>query len=235
MSKGLCKTLASAGMLLSPVANAGDVVLFDQIGDEPFIATALSSSQFQPGSPEGAVTTVDNFTLDPGGFAGTPLRITRIEATVAALQDVNGFGLIDSWTIQIYSSLDASTQSLEGDLYSASFGFPDNLTDGFSSFFGKPVELATFDVDVVLDPGEYWITVAMGNDSNLNGIVGIAGSSIGDGPAYFSGPGLGDFTALGNPAGYRLIGAPVPGPGGTFVIGWAIAVCCRPRRRGRFA
>ncbi len=217
------------GLALGSSTSAGDIVFLDQIGGGVFNPTALSSSQFSPGRPEGAITTVDDFTLQ-SPFAGAPLRITRIEAAVAGLQKFVSFDLIDSWTIQIYSSLEASTQSLFGDIHSESLGFPDALTDGFSSFGGMPIELATFDVDIVLDPGTYWLAVVMGNDFSLNGTSGIAGSAIGGGTAFFSGPGIGDFFALGNPAAYRIIGTVIPGPGAALFLMW---IPFARRRRSR--
>ena len=230
MQSGPTLGLIAGGLALTLPARAGDIVFLDQIGGGVFNPTALSSSQFPPGRPESAITTVDNFTLQSPTFAGAPLRITRIEAAVAGLQNFVSFELIDSWTIQIYSSLDASTQSLFGDLHSESFGFPDALTDGFSSFGGMPVELATFDVDIVLDPGTYWLAVVMGNDFSLNGTSGLAGSAIGGGTAFFSGPGLGDSFPLGNPAAYRIIGTVIPGPGAALFLMW-IPVARRGRSR----
>ncbi len=141
------------------------------------------------------------------------------------------FGLIDSWTVQIYSSPGASTQALDGDVFSASFDFPASLTKGFGSFGGDPVELASFDVNVVLEPGDYWLAVVFGNESEVNGVAGIAGSFIGDGPASFSGPGLNDFVALSNPAAYRIFGSPVPGPGGALLLG--VVLIGRRLRRTR--
>ena len=85
-------------------------------------------------------------------------------------------------------------------------------------------------VNVVLDPGDYWITVALGNDSSVNGTAGIAGSSLGDGPAFFSGPGLGEAFALGNPAAYRISGTVVPAPAGGLLLTLAF-VARRSRRR----
>jgi len=207
---------------------AGELLL-DQIGGEPFTPTALSSSQFPPGMPERAFTTVDNFSL-PDSDNGSSFHITQIEAVVAGINNFVSWDLVDSWTIQIYSSLEVSTQTLFGDVYSATFDFPDALTDGFATFGGRPVELATFDVDFLLAPGDYWMTVAMGNLGATNGTVGIAGSSIGDGPAYFSGPGPGASTPLSRPAAYRIIGA-VPAPPAAIVLVAGLAV--GKRRRGR--
>ena len=70
----------------------GGNVLFDQIRDDPFNATALSSSQFAPGMPEGAITTVDNFSV-PQNDLGTPYHITQIEAAVAGVNNFVSFDL----------------------------------------------------------------------------------------------------------------------------------------------
>ena len=111
--------LGAFAVVLSSSPVAGDL-LFDQIGDEPFSPTAMSSSQFGPKSPDSAITTVDNFSLF-GTSDGDPIRLTRIEAAVGGLTNFVGFELIDSWTVQIYSSLEASYTNLEGDIFSASF------------------------------------------------------------------------------------------------------------------
>ena len=126
--------------------------------------------------------------------------------------------------------IEASTQSLFGDLHSESVSLPDALTDGFADFGGMPVELASFDVDIVLDPGTYWLAVVLGNDSDINGTSGIAGSPIGSGNAFFSGPGLGDSFPLGSPAAYRIMGTVVPAPGVAIVLVW-IPIARRGRSR----
>jgi hypothetical protein len=221
--------LSCAVVALSSTTLAqAEIVVLDQIGDGPFDPQALSSSQFPPGVPESAITTVDNFSLLESVHGGA-VRVTSIQATVAGLSEFMSFELVDSWTIQVYSSLEGSYESLTGDVYSASFDFPSTLTKGFAHFFGSPVELATFDVDFILPSGDYWMTVAMGNDFAENGVVGIAGSFFGDGPAWFSGPGIGDAVPLGSPAGYRILGEAVPGPAGLWLLVPALVV--RRRRR----
>jgi hypothetical protein len=227
----LLRSLAPAALAATAVsAPALGEVLFDQIGPAPFNPVSLTSSQFPIGDPDSAFTTVDNVTLaDPGTGSGDALRITSIEATVARLSGNGSFNFLQSWTVQIYSSLELSFMSLEGDVASLTFATPDSLTTGYASFFGDPVELAQFDVDIVVDPGQYWMTVAMENDGSENGTFGIAHSSLGDGSSWFSGPGAGASIPVSNAAGYRIFGEAVPGPGAAMLL--AIAGVAGPRRR----
>ncbi|MHC5022562.1 MAG: hypothetical protein ACYTGG_01445 [Planctomycetota bacterium] len=218
--------LTSSG--LAPLAAAGSIEVLDQIGGpgDVWMAPASSSSQFPPGQPQSAFSTVDNFIV-----TGEPVRITRIQAVVNGLQNFVGFDLIQSWNVQIYSSLDAATSDYFGDSFSQSFDTPDDLTSGFSSFGGFASEIATFNVDVILEPGEYWLGVAMENDSAINGTVGIRHSIVGDGPALFAVPSQGDSFPLGFAAAYSVTGMEVPGPAAASLFGLAALLAPTRRRR----
>jgi hypothetical protein len=208
---------AVAAMAVS--APAAGAVLFDQIGPEPFGPASLTSSQFPIGDPDSAITTVDDIQLGvPDTTGGDMLHLTRIEATVARLSGNGSFAFMQSWRVEIYSSLEQSVLSLTGDVASLGFDAPDSLTTGYASFFGDPVELAGFDVDILIEPGEYYMTVAMENDGGENGTFGIAHSTLGDGSSWFSGPGTGTTVQVSNAAGYRIFGEVVPGPGGLLMF-----------------
>lgn len=198
------------------VANAGasQFTVLDQIGSlgDSWMLGA-SSSQFSPGDPQGAFTTVDNFTITE------PTRITRVEGVIGGLQNFVSFDLIDSWTVQIYSSLSGASKDFFGDALSVSFDTPTSMTNGFSSFLGFPSEITSFDIDVVLQPGEYWLGIAMGNDGKTNGTIGVRASIVGDGPAFFAVPSQGSSFALSAPAAYRIFGETVvPAPGAVLLL-----------------
>lgn len=212
-------------------APAEPVVVLDQIGTSPsFLAGSASSSQFPPDNPQGVFATVDNFSVHSSiESRGAAIRITKIEAVVTGLNAFGSFNNIISWNVQLYSSLSAASKDFFGDIYGKSFITPTNLTTGYALFSGRPAEVASFDVDVVLQPGDYWMTVAMENDGSSNGTAAIVHSTIGDGPCYFAVPAQGSHFALSNAAAYRVIGESVPTPGCAAVL-LAVFVA-RSRRR----
>ena len=86
-------------------AHAADIVILDQIGPSPaFLAGSSSGSQFNPASPAIGSVTIDNFTIS----GAAPVRLTGVEAVVAALINFNSYELVESWTVQIYSSPEAA-------------------------------------------------------------------------------------------------------------------------------
>ncbi len=73
--------------------------------------------------------------------------------------------------------------------------------------------LATIDIDTLLGPGNYWLSVIGTNNPDDNESIGVAIS--GTGLAQFTNPGGGfgipeNVVATGANAAYALIGAPVP-------------------------
>lgn len=220
-----CAAAARAGGPDEPI------VVLDQIGSSPaFLSGGASSSQFPPGSPQEVFATVDNFVIDEtlSNHMGL-MRITRIEAVVAGIQSKVNFDDVLSWNVQVHSSLSNAEKTFFGDVYGKSFPTPSAMTDGYATFQGRPAEIASFDVDFIVQPGEFWFTVAMENDGTKNGTIGILHSTIGDGPCYFAVPSLGDSFPLSGPAAYRVWGAPVPAPGALIVL--AAAGCTTNRRR----
>jgi hypothetical protein len=191
---------------LGAAVHAGDIVILDQIGPSPaFLAGSSSGSQFNPANPALGSVTIDNFTIS----GPAPMRLTGVEAVVAALINFNSYELVESWTVQIYSSPEAAVATEIGDVFSVTFAGPASLTSGYDALYQS--ELASFDVDVVLSPGDYWIGVAMGNVSAENGVVGIRHSLLGDGPAYLAVSSVSQIAPVA-PAAYRITGVIVPAP-----------------------
>lgn len=220
-------TLGSLGVLVfTSVATAGDgIVILDQIGNngDSWMAGAATSSQHPPGDPQGAFSTVDNFSV-----VGDAVRITQVEGVTAALQNFNAWNLVQGWTVNIYSSLEAAENDFYGDVYTQTFKAPDSMTDGFSFIFDGPSELVSFGVDVVVGPGDYWLGITMENDGDVNGSVGIRASNVGDGGAWFAVPGQNSSFQVGNAAAFRVTGTEVPGPGALAVL---LLAASRTRRR----
>ncbi len=205
-------------------AYGGDIVILDQIGPSPaFLAGSSSGSQFNPANPALGSVTIDNFTIS----GPAPVRLTGVEAVVAALINFNSYELVESWTVQIYSSPEAAVATEIGDVFSVSFAGPASLTSGYDGLFQS--ELASFDVDVVLSPGEYWLGVAMGNVSAVNGVVGIRHSFLGDGPAYLAVSSVSQIAEVA-PAAYRITGTVVPGPSALCLL--VLGAAAQRRRRG---
>ena len=210
-------TLVIWPLLAAGPALAGDgVVVMDQIGSngDSWMAGSATSSQHPPDNPQGAFSTIDNFSV-----TGDALRLTQIEGVTAALQNFTSYDLVLSWTVNIYSSLEAAETDFFGDVFTQTFDTPDSMTDGFSFVFDGPSELISFGIDAVVDPGDYWVGITMENDSALNGTVGIRGSFVGDGGAWFAVPDQNSSFQVGNPAAYRVTGTAVPSPGAFLVLG----------------
>lgn len=207
---------------IAPGGSVGEpIVLFDQIGPSPAsLSGSASSSQFPPDNPQGVFATVDNFSIHSDSAArGGSTHITAVEAVVGGLQNFGSFDDVITWNVQIYSSLSAASSDYFGDVYGKSFDTPSAMTSGYATYSGRPAEIATFEVDFILQPGEYWMTVAMENDGALNGTAGILHSFIGDGPCYFAVPSQNASFPLSWPAAYRVIGEAVPAPGTLTLLG----------------
>jgi MYXO-CTERM domain-containing protein len=206
------------------IACGASQVLFDQIGPTPAtLASSSSSSQFNPATPNTVFATVDNVVFTQS------VHLSDFEAAITELQNVISFDLIQSWNVRIYSSLNAASHNVVGDVYNRTFDVPTSLSEGWAIIGGQRTELASFEIDKTLDPGEYWIELTMGNASTDNGVVGIRHSLLGDGSCYFAAPASGQAFALNNAAGYRLFGENVPGPGALAIFG--VGLFTRGRRR----
>ncbi len=227
-NKLACLAAIIAVSISSSVVDA-EIIILDQIGESPSsLAGSSSSSMFNPGTPEYGGVTMDNFAIDGSPFGdASSMRITSIEAVVAGLWDFVSWDLVDSWSVQIYSSVDAAKHTVIGDVYSQSFTEPSTLKLGYDNLYDDA--LASFNVDFVLDPGEYWLSVVMGNEYDLNGVVGIRHSQLGDGQSWLvSSPG--GESAKVNASAYRIKGTVVPAPSAWVAL--ALVGVVRRRRRG---
>ena len=195
-------------------------VVLDQIGSSPgFLSGGGSSSQFPPDDPNSMFATIDNVPVGESlSIHAGLVRITKVEFVVAGIESVLDFSQIISWYVQVHSTLSNATKTPFGDIFGQSFESPSALTSGYATYQGRPAEIASFDVDFVVQPGEFWLTLVMENDFDVNGRAGILHSTIGDGPAFFAVPSLGDSFPLSGPAAMRVIGTNVPGPGGLTVL-----------------
>jgi hypothetical protein len=220
--------LIGVAILGIAAAAAGDV-LIDQIG--PLDGSAMAgntygSMRFLPDSPlTDDLAAVDNFTLD------NSCTIDGVEFVLDGWYYFDDPNDIVQWEVNIYSDLTAATENLIGDVH-ASVSDP-VFIDSWSGT-GYLLKLA---IDVVLEPGEYFLSVIMSNPYPDNGWVGVATSDLGDDSAWLVSPdsnySFSPSLATSDNLAYRVTGTPVPAPATIALLAGAMVAGAGARRRAR--
>jgi len=174
---------------------------FDQIGgdDGSDIGTNITASQiFEAANEAYNIATMDNFSFDASS------HVVAIEAVINGWNGFVNIAPVTNYTISVYSSPDAAGVDLVGDVYSI-----DVVTPNLPSWSGVG-ELVSFDIDVTLPAGEYYIAVIPWNDFSVNGQTGIAEyiGAAGDGVFWQANPnggfGFGTWQQGVGDSAYRL-------------------------------
>jgi hypothetical protein len=180
---------------------------------------------------------VDDFTISGGAT-----RLTRFEAVVWGFQpQFTGFGSVDSWSLEIYSSVAAAAGDLVGDVASEVFLPADVLlggtVNGIANTALLTIELAGR--DIVLPDDQYWIGVIPRMDL-AEGQIAVftsqfAGAFPGGNDTYQVNPdggyGFGSSVLRQQNAAYNLEGNQVPEPGAFLLTGTALALVALRRRK----
>jgi hypothetical protein len=215
-----------AMLCASVVATAGADVIFDNIGNmdgSDMISGNLNASQ----DFEDAYNVYDIAAVDDFSFGGGTLD--SVSFILGGWNGYAGWGSVDGYTVNVYSSIAAAGNSLLGDVLSMTFGSADA-----SLSWGGEYDHMTIDLGgVALDAGDYFFSVVAINTFGSNGQTGIATSFLGGDNGYQANPGGGFGFGSTNPTGanyaYSLDGS-VPGPAAFCLLGIAGATIRRRRR-----
>ena len=189
-------------------------VLFDQIGNSDGSSLAGDIYGSQSFIPESNLTApieaVDNFTLN------TDSQIDAIEFVLDGWNGFDGPDGVVSWTVNIYSDLQAAASNLIGDVLSRTVVPEVNPTwQGAGWLMNLPL-------DDVLESGDYLVGVLMANPYPDHGWAGVATSMIGDQSAWQISPDGEDiyvfvpYIQTTDNLAYRVLGSSIPAPASVF-------------------
>ncbi len=230
-----CIVPAAAGLALATTGMvSGGTVLWDQIGaanGANVVGMTVPACQyFEAAYSQYDIGEIDDFALNQG------YTITSVEAIIGGFSGYDGIGAIQGYQVNIYSSIDAASNSLAGDFVSLNFAGPASSTP-----IANPQGLADvvqFNTNFFLPAGTWYLSVIPTNNFGVNGQTGILDTDLGDFLMWQSNPG-GGFGIPGSPpntqteptnGGYRIEGF-IPGPGGLAIIAVAGLIGARRRRR----
>ena len=197
-----------------PTCDPEGTAVGDNIGgDASSLLGGLFADQIFPDDPTFDIVALDDFTVGGGGFIATCMDVSAAGFNGFEIEDWN---LVESWSVEIYSSPQAAAANLTGDV--ASLVVPAPLVEPFGDN-----DLLRFDLTggpgpaIQLAPGTYWVGV-IPTMPGINGQIGIAPTSIGNSDAWQANPngGFGFPDNLQQIAGgvnlaYRLVGTELKG------------------------
>ena len=216
-----------ATLCASVVATASADVIFDNIGNmdgsDMVTGNMAASQQFESGFAVYDIAAIDDFS-----FAGGTLD--SVSFILGGWNGYAGWGGVEGYTVNVYSSIAAAGNSLLGDVLSMTFGSAD-----YNGFWGGDLDYMSIDLGgVALGAGDYFISVVPINQYGINGQTGIGMSTIGGDNGYQANPGGGFGFGSTNPTGanyaYSLDGSVIPGPAAFCLLGIAGATIRRRRR-----
>jgi hypothetical protein len=222
------------------------VVVMDQIGPDSssLIGEFFTSQRFEAASAGNDVGAIDNFSV-----TSSQLVLTQVEAVVVGFTNTGpftGFQNVQSWSVEVYSSVAAGATNLTGNVASVTLTPAQvSLNTAFAASIANSA-LITIPVTLTLpSAGTYWIAV-IGRLDSANGQVGIAASNYVPGfpngtNAEFINP-AGGFQLPGNHdlvldqngrpvnLAYRVNAVPEPATMAALGMG-AVALLARRRRK----
>ena len=213
--------------LLGIAAVATGDVLINQIG--PMDGSAMAgntygSMRFLPDSPlTHDLAAMDNFTLNQSNL------LDGVEFVLDGWYYFDDPNDILQYEVNIYSDIQAATENLTGDVY-ASISEPLFIESWTGT--GYLIRLA---IDVVLGPGDYFLSVIMSNPYPDNGWVGVATSDLGDDSAWLVSPNgdyvFSPFMETSDNLAYRVTGSTtLPAPASITLLIYVLAMTTRRRR-----
>jgi hypothetical protein len=223
MHRGL---IAAAALLaVCGTAPVSASVIIDQLGN---FDTGFASQRFEASFTQFDVGVLDDFSL-----AGAT-TITSVSAGILGYNGLSNFGNIQSYSVEIYSSLAAAGANLIGDAGHAVIA-PGSVTLTNPGYSYQPSALVVIPVSISLAAGNYWLAVIPRVDFNGNGQSGIGG--YGEGNATQANPnggfGQGTTFSTGRVAAYRIDGTgavPEPASWMLMVVGFGLAGASMRRR-----
>lgn len=219
---------AVATCALAAFASA-DTIL-DHIGDMDGSAMdgSISGTQDFDAYADYDIVAMESFTID------TAMNLSSASMVLGGWNGYAGPGGITSYTVSIFSSLDAAGTSIYGDIAAISLAndFAPGVT--YDADWAGQGDLVHFDMSgVSLDAGTYWIGITPANGFAANGQTGVLTSTIGNGGGAQANPagafGFGPYQMTGANYAYRLEGSAIPAPGAIALLGLA-GIASRRRR-----
>lgn len=223
MSQSVVKVLLSI-FLLTPILSGGTV--FDQIGPD---SAYLTESRFLTQRYEASMGFLDMAAIDDFQLTQT-VRLTSAASVVSGGSTgghlFSNFGNVQSWGLEIYSSVAAAGANLTGDVLSVSV-LPSGatITQPFGTWAGGSIQaLITVDLtgaSATLLPGTYWMALIPRMDSSYGSLAVVSSSYAGTSNGWqVAPPWSPGYTGWQNPQGvnmaYRLdgdtVGDSVPEP-----------------------
>ena len=216
-----------ATLCASVVATASADVIFDNIGamdgSDMVIGNMHASQDFEDAYNVYDIAAVDDFSFSGG-------TLDSVSFILGGWNGYAGWGGVEGYTVNVYSSIAAAGNNLAGDVLSMTFGSAD-----YNGFWGGENDYMSIDLGgVALGAGDYFISVVPTNAFGSNGQTGIAMSYLGGDNGYQANPGGGFGFGSTNPTGanyaYSLDGSVIPGPAAFCLLGIAGATIRRRRR-----
>ena len=225
-SSFLILTLA-LGSAAACVSRAGAITVLDQIGSSgsAFTGASAYTSQSFDDDPTFSLSAVDDFSV------GSFLALTNVTAATEGFNGFTSYGNVTGYEVNIYSSLAAANDSLDGDVAHLLVDSADaTVTTSFSG--DADSALVSLPVSILLPgTGTFYLSVLADLDFGAGGQLGVYGSTglpgivPGGSDAYAENPGgdlglPGNESALGTDLAYRITADAVPEPStGTLMLG----------------
>ena len=186
---------------LTAAANAGGMVLMDQVGsnDGADLDGNLAASQiFEAAYSVYSIAALDDFDNSGGAAA------TSVSAVVGGWNGYVGLDGVQGLSLNFYNTPDEAGASLTGYANAEITGAPTADPD----FTGG--EMVTVAVNMPLNSGVQHVALLCVNEFATNGQTGAAGSAIGDGQSWQANPGggfgFGPFQVVAGNFAYRVMG-----------------------------
>lgn len=235
---GLLALGALAGAALAHPAGA--VPLMDQIGADGSFQQGLSNNSTQisnlyASAPQFNVAVVDDFTLaESAAVTGVDAALFASNASVALSQ-------ITSLRVNFFSSRPTAANFSIGDILSTDVPIAQvALTSPWTtSAVTALASLNLSSLNLVLNPGTYWVSVIALNNSfstDMGVLLSSFAGTPGNDNARQVGSGLwggGGDRALNADAAYRVSGTVIPEPSTGILLGVGVALLARRRARLR--
>ncbi len=223
-----------ATLCASVVATASADVIFDNIGNmdgsDMVAGSVAASQQFEASFAQYDIAAVEDFSIEVG------MTLNSISFVLGGWNGYAGYGGVEGYIVNIYSSIDAAGSGLNGDVLYMHAG---SEYAEASSSWGGDLDHMTIDFGgAALNAGDYFISVVPINAFGVNGQTGIGISNIGGDNGYQANPGggfgFGNYVQTGANYAYSLDGSVIPGPAAFCLLGIAGATIRRRRRQFKF-